>query len=85
MRVKLSIKKDVIKITIRELYHWAKDNQALDLDIEVSLKKSFTPRYAVETDLYEEGTIRSAEIGTHVNYSGDTDSSVARYVKLLED
>lgn len=75
----------MIKITIRELYHWAKDNQALDLDIEVSLKKSFTPRYAVETDLYEEGTIRSAEIGTHVNYLGDTDSSVARYVKLLED
>ena len=75
----------MIKITIRELYHWAEDNQALDLDIEVSLKKSFTPRYAVETDLYEEGTIRSAEIGTHVNYTGDTDSSVVRYVKLLED
>ena len=75
----------MIKITIRELYHWAEDNQALDLNIEVSLKKSFTPRYAVETDLYEEGTIRSAEIGTHVNYLGYTDSSVARYVKLLED
>lgn len=75
----------MIKITIRELYHWAEDNEALDLDIEVSLKKSFTPRYAVETDLYEEGTIRSAEIGTHVNYLGDTDSRVARYVKLLED
>ena len=75
----------MIKITIRELYHWAEDNQALDLDIEVSLKKSFTPGYAVETDLYEEGTIRSAEIGTHVNYTGDTDSSVVRYVKLLED
>ena len=75
----------MIKITIRELYHWAEDNEALDLDIEVSLKKSFTPRYAVETDLYEEGTIRSAEIGTHVDYLGDTDSSVARYAKLLED
>ena len=75
----------MIKITIRELYQWAKENEALDLDIEVSLKKSFTPRYAVETDLYEEGTIRRAEIGTHVNYLGDTDSSVARYVKLLED
>ena len=75
----------MIKITIRELYHWAEDNEALDLDIEVSLKKSFTPRYAVETDLYEEGTIRSAEIGTHVNYTGDTDSRVTRYVKLLED
>lgn len=75
----------MIKITIRELYQWAEDNEALDLDIEVSLKKSFAPRYAVETDLYEEGTIRGAEIGTHVNYLGDTDSRVTRYVKLLED
>lgn len=71
-------------MTIEELYNWGKENNALDLPLEMYVRKSYISKYTVDNDLYEEGSVAKAEIGTHIKYGSDVESEIGKFVKLLE-